>query len=236
MKRFVVVGLTICLLCFANRLEALMAEYEPGFSVAQVTDVSTIVCVGRVVAKEFVFRENVSPPFTTDITIQVEDFIKGEANAGEMRVKFMMLGGRDDRPETPAEKRKRLRVSDEPDYELNEKVLMFLSRTKRASLNYPHGGLRPFWATYGKRKVEDDKVQLYYTLGDDSIKAVKVPLDFATALSKAAHKNKEAVARLENQVRAQIVIGLGTDSTLPDTLLDSIKTEVQTIIDADEED
>ena len=213
-----------------------MAQYEPGFSVAQVTDVSAIVCVGRVVAKEFVFRENVSPTFTTDITIQVEDFIKGEANAGDMRVKFMMLGGRDNRPETPAAKRKRLRISGEPDYELNEQVLMFLSKTKRASLNYPHGGLRPFWVTYGKRKVEDDKVQLYYTLGDDSIKVVNVPLEFATSLSKAAHKDKEAVARLENQVRAQIVIGLGTDSTLPDTLVDSIKRETQTIIDADEED
>ena len=206
LRSIVILAMVLCVLCVPMTSEALsMAKYEPGFSVAQVVDASVVVVVGRVVETDFVYRANVSPTYTTDITIEVEDFIKGEANAGENRVKFMTLGGADDRPETPESERRVAIVSGEPKFEVNEQVLMFFSKSTRPGLNYAYGGLRPFYIVYGKRKVVDNKVELLYTLGDGSTKKVKVPLDFAKTLGKAAIADKDALARLENRIRAEIV-------------------------------
>ena len=67
-RGFVALALALCLLLAPQRSEALtIAKYEPGYSIAQVVDRSVIAVHGTVVAKDFVYRANVKPTFTTDI-------------------------------------------------------------------------------------------------------------------------------------------------------------------------
>lgn len=233
-RGFVALALALCLLLAPQRSEGLTFEkYEPGFSIAQVVDDSEIVVLGKIVERQFVYRPETDAGFTTDITIKVEEFIKGEANAGRDRVKFMIDGGTDDRPTTPEDERSIVTVPGQPEYPLNERILLFLQKIDEPGVNIAHGGLMAFHYVYGKRKVENDKVTLWYTLGDDTDEKTKLPVDLAVKMSKAAKKDKAALAGLENRVRAQIVIGLTADGSLPASLVNTLGRDAQDILDRD---
>ena len=221
-------------LCLPTISEGLLlAEYEPGFSIAQVVDDSEIVVLGQIIKREFVYRPETDAGFTTDITVKVEQLIKGEANAGQNQVKFMIDGGIDDRPETPESERSIIVVPGQPEYPLNERILLFLQKIEEPGVNIAHGGLMAFHYIYGKRKVENDKVELWYTLGDGTDEEVKLPVNFAAKMGQAAVKNKDALAALENRVRAQIVIGLTADGSLPTSLVNTLERDVQDILNRD---
>ena len=222
------------LFCFPSISQGLLLEgYEPGFSVAQVVDDSEIVVLGQIIKTEFVYRPETDAGFTTDITVKVEQFIKGEANAGRNQVKFMIDGGIDDRPETPESERSIIMVPGQPEYPLDERILLFLQKIEEPGVNIAHGGLMAFHYVYGKRKVENDKVELWYTLGDGTDEEVKLPVNFAVKMGQAAVKDKDALAALENRVRAQIVIGLTADGSLPTSLVNTLGPDVQDILDRD---
>ncbi len=224
-QRFVklasLVSLTVVLFVFClPRVYGLsMAPYGKGFSIANVVGDSNLVVFGRVVKKEFVFREEFGR--TTDISIDVREMIKGTPNAGEDHVKFMIDGGTGTDPNTGRTLTEK--VSGTPEFELNETVLLFLVKSRRSELCTPHGGYYIFYVFYGKRPVNNGKVSLWYTLDNDGVGVIDLPVDLVIQIAKAAAKNYEAASRLENDIRAQIIFFR--------KLTDRLKREAQQIID-----
>ena len=105
------------------------AAPKEGLGISSMVKHSDRVFIGEVIEMEYVFREDLPPQDTTDITIKVEKMIKGEPNAGEDRVKFMIGGGEGIHPIT-GEKRICLVVG-APEFEIGEWVLIFLKKNKR---------------------------------------------------------------------------------------------------------
>ena len=99
-------------------------EYKEGFAMSKMVERCDIVVRGRVTDLEGVWRENIDYNVTTDVTITVDEIIKGSVNAGADTVKFMIQGGTATNPNTGEEQV--LWVSSVPTYELNERILLFL--------------------------------------------------------------------------------------------------------------
>ena len=94
------------------------AAPKEGLGISSMVKHSDRVFIGEVVEMEYVFREDLPLQDMTDITIKVEKMIKGEPNAGEDRVKFMISGGEGIHPIT-GEKRICLVVG-APEFEIGE--------------------------------------------------------------------------------------------------------------------
>lgn len=231
-KRFVTlasfVSLTIVLSvsCLPDASGSSIVAYEKAYSIANVVNDSDLVVFGRVIKKEFVFREDVLGQFTTDITIDVREMIKGAPNAGEDRVKFMIEGGTGTHPKTGEDVT--LMVTSTAEFELRERVLLFLVKSRRSASRIPHGGYHVFRSTYGKRLIERNRVSFLYTLDNGDIKGTSLPLDLVLQIAKAAAKDYEAASRLENDIRAHIIFF--------EKLSDRLKREAQQIIDGEPQD
>ena len=241
--RWLFLVFTLPVLCFPVVSDALsLAKYEPGFSIAQVVDDSDLVLLGQVIAVQFTGN------FTTDITVKVDELIKGTPNAGTNRVKFTIRGGVGTSPITG--RKSILHVSGTPEFATGEEVLFFF-QNKRPESTDPHK-LRLFYVNYGKRVVKDSQVGLWYTLDNGQEKSIRMPVDLAVQLGKAAHKDKDATNRLEGRIRTAIQMQLGSHGVrhlihqdkrqrrapivLPDNLVDRLKGEAQQIIEGKKED
>jgi len=180
-----------------------------GLSVSALVNNSLLVFTGRVVDMEFVYRENIPIKFTTDITVKVEEMIKGEPNAGEDLVKFFYPGGEGIDPETG--KRLKADIVGLPEFKKGEKVLMFLRKHKYLADKRPYGGL--IFGDWGKREIQDDgwvsmpyifKEQLFYNdqwNEVDMAREILLPLDLALQIAKAAVKDAKATEAVEEQIR-----------------------------------
>lgn len=76
----VVVLFAVCL----SDISAWDREYKEGFALLKAIEFTNLVVVGRVSGKECVFPENITGKFTTDITIDVDEVIKGNPNAAQI--------------------------------------------------------------------------------------------------------------------------------------------------------
>lgn len=200
-----------------------LGKYKPGFSIAQVVDDSDLVLLGQVVEVQFTGN------FTTDITVKVDELIKGTPNAGANRVKFTIKGGVGTSPTTG--KKSILHVPGTPEFARGEEVLFFFYKNRHPRLEGPHE-LRLFYVYYGKRVVKDGQVVIYYTLDNGREKAIKMPVGLVVELSRAAHKDKDATSRLEDHIRASIQIQLESraaqkDKDVKSQLEDHIRTAIQ---------
>lgn len=227
LKRFVTLPGFVCLtvvlsvLCLPRVYGLSMPPYEKGYSIANVVKDSDLIVYGRVVKKEFVFREDLRPQFTTDITIDVRQMIKGTPNAGDDRVRFMIEGGTGTNPNTGKTLTKK--ITGTPGFELNETVLLFLLKSEQTELRIPYGGYYVFNGTYGKSLMKNGKVSLLYTLDNDDVKVIDLPIGLVIKIAKAAVKNYDAASRLENDIRAHYIFF--------QKLTDRLKREAQQIID-----
>jgi hypothetical protein len=222
--RWLFLVFTLLVLCFPVVSDALsLGKYKPGFSIAQVVDDSDLVLLGRVIEAPWTGR------YTTDITIKVDELIKGTPNAGADHVKFTIRGGVGTSPITG--KKSILRVPGTPVFATGEEVLFFFCKNRHPRLAVPHE-LRLFYVRYGKRVVKDGKVVLRYTLDNGREKSIKMPVDLAVQLGKAAHKDKDATRRLEDHIRAAIQMQLEIraahkDKDTKSRLEDHIRTAIQ---------
>ena len=236
--RWLFLVFTLLVLCFPIVSDALsLPKYEPGFSIAQVVDDSELVVLGRVVEMQFVDSD--TGVFTTDITVKVDELIKGTPNAGANRAKFMIAGGGGTDPLTG--KKIIMGSPGTPEFAMDEEVLLFLSDSRY------YNAYALFYFYYGKRKVKDDQVVIYYTLDNGQQKAIKMPVDLVVQLGKAAYKDKDATSRLEDHIRVSIQMQLGihgilhlirqdkhqcrTGIVLPENLVDRLKREAKQIIE-----
>ena len=233
LKRWLALIFVLFILFVSQSFASTIMPYKPGHSIANVMADSEVVFVGRVTNTEFVYRANNKPQFTTDITVAVEQVVKGTPNNGENSVKFMIEGGRGVNPETgQVERCVSVGV---PKFTVGDRSLFFLCKNKLQTRTIPHNGLYLFRISYGKRPIKNNRVVILYTLDDKSLKPVKMPLDLAVLIGKAAVKDKDATLLLESDIKSAIRTQTGF-ALLSQTLVNSLKIEAQTIIDTDTED
>ena len=171
----------------------LLVPYEKGYSITSFVEDCDLVVYGDVIEKQSVSR----PGCTTDITIQVIEVMKGTPNAGAKRVKFMLEGGECDGSISIAQ--------GEPEFELEERVILFLKKSTRPWL--PHGGYYIFRVYEGKLPVERGRqVLILYTLDNDVTRASYLPVKLVIQIAKAAAKNPEAARQLEAEIKAHIPV------------------------------
>ena len=235
-KRFAVLAnlaVVLFVLCLSEAF-GWDAEYKRGFAHSKSIERSNLVVVGRVVRKQYVFRANINSLATTDITVAVDQVIKGTPNAGKDRVKFMIKGGRVVNPNTG--RIINLHVGHQAEFAVNEQVLLFMvNSTDPYYKNYPYDRLHPYRGEYGKRLIKDDKVGISFVLDDDSLKFVRMPLDLAVKLSKAADKDKDAMILLENDIKTAIQAQSDSKFVLSEALIDRLSREADQIIDTNSE-
>ena len=210
------------------------SEYRQGFALSKSVELSDLIVVGRVVRKQYVFRANIESLATTDITVAVDQVIKGTPNAGKDHVKFMIEGGRVINPNTG--KIINLHVGHQAEFALNEQVLLFMvNSTGPYYKNYPYDRFHPYRGEYGKRIIKDDKLALLYAMDNDKLKPVRMPVDLAVQLCKAADKDKDAMVELENDIKDVIAQRTGSDINLSQTLIDRLMEEAGEIVDRNTE-
>ena len=219
----VLAGVVLFVMCLSDAF-GWDSEYRQGFALSHFVERSNLIVVGQVIEMEYVTRENIQGRYTTDITVAVDQTIKGKPNISKTRVKFMIRGGR------------RLIDMSVPKFALGEKVLLFMTNSDKGYyVNYPYDKLRPYRAAYGKRLIRDDKVSLVYAMKNDKLKSVRMPLDLAVQLSKAAIKDKDAVVELEKDIKDAIAQRTSSDTNLSQTLVDRFMEEAKKIVDKNTE-
>ncbi len=219
----VLAGVVLFVMCLSDAF-GWDSEYRQGFALSRFVERSNLIVVGQVIEIEYVTRENIKGRYTTDITVAVDQIIKGKPNISKTRVKFMIRGGR------------RLIDMSVPKFAVGEKVLLFMTNSDEGYyVNYPYDKLCPYRAAYGKRLIKDDKVHLVYAMKNDKLKSVRMPLDLAVQLSKAAIKDKDAVVELEKDIKDAIVQRTGSDTNLSQTLVDRLMEEAKEIVDKNTE-
>lgn len=228
-------------LCIAGMLFSLClpdvfgwdSEYKQGFTLSKSVEHSALIVVGRVIEMEYVYRENVPGRYTTDITVAVEETIKGMPNISKTRVKFIIKGGRGISPTTGKE----IEVynTSEPEFAVGEHILLFLFEgTGSYYENYPYDGLAPYRRDFGKRIIRDDKVGICFVI-DDELKYIPMPVDLAVLLIKAADKDKDAMIELENDIKDAIAQHAGSKFTLSQPLIDHLLEEAEEIVERNTE-
>lgn len=248
MKAYVAFTLFLMLLfspCLSN---ALMTEFAPGYQIATLVQNSDLVVIGRVTNTQFVYRDNIAPNFTTDITLAVETLIKGEPNAGENTVKFMIRGGRGVNPNTGRELI--VEAQHSPKFKMNERVLVFLKISTRPELDYPYGRYYIYRGIIGKRTIADDKLSMPYTVvvnilnretgATEAIRVKKfidLPVELVVDLGKASVKDFEAIRPLEDDIK-NVVLATpqGDKPELNKETLNRLKTEAKSVLDEDKDD
>lgn len=131
-----------------------LSGFSPGFNIRNIVKHTDLIVRGTVADKQFVYREDAACQYTTDVTVNVTNRIKGVPNFGLIKVKFMVYGGEGVHPVTG--QNLIVKSSDSPNFEIGEEILLFLSKSKRADQNIPHGGYYVFYGELGKMKVEDN--------------------------------------------------------------------------------
>ena len=119
----VLAGVVLFVLCLPVMSDASIAKYKKDFNIANVVESCKLVAVGRVTSTDFVCRQELGA--TTDITLEIEDMIKGVPNDGEDHVKFMIKGGQSIDPTTGRSVRSR--VPGTPTFAVNERIIVMLS-------------------------------------------------------------------------------------------------------------
>ena len=242
---FVTLALFLSLMLLPLVGESLTAPLEDGFSITNIVGAVDTVVVGRVTRQDFVVRDNVTPIFTTDITVQVRDLIKGEPSLRGSTVTFMIFGGFGVDPATGEDVY--CEVSDSPEFALNEDVLLFLRKSTDPVYRGIHNGFYPFGGEYGKREIVSNKVNIPYTFRTrimdnydgvetpkdvDVYRNVELPLDLVVKIAKASVRDPAAMIPLEREIsNVAATTAYGTVPIIGSELRKKLDKKAQGVID-----
>ena len=213
-------------------------ENRERFGLLKMVEYCDLVVKGTVTRIDYVVREGVLAngrgALTTDITITVEETLKGSPNASENTVKFMILGGRGVHPRTG--KRVRMEMSNQPEFAVDEDVVVFLKQAdadSRGSFarNFAHDRHYVVGGKYGKRAIENENVNMLYGDVNNALTPVEMPVDLAIKLGKASLRDKPGATVLENVIRGLANAQSEGGVTLSSDTIDDLKQKAQRIID-----
>ncbi len=203
-------------------------EYLKGLSLLNFVEKSDVIVIGTVVNKQYVSR----PGLTNDITIRADTMVKGQPNLGDNHVIFMIEGGKGYNAahgEVVV-----LEVVGQPEFKIGEEVMVFLSKqldSSRYHAKYPYDHLHVIRQMHGKRHIKDGKLQFAYLNADSKTDYIKFPVSLAKNLALAYAKDKDDALALETQIKTLVLSGT---TVLPDSLIDTLTTSSQNIIDREE--
>ena len=237
MRKLLCVSLALLIISLSNLYAAWTREFQEGYQLLKALEMNQLVVVGRVSGIEYLTRSNIRGSHTTDVTVTVDETLKGSPNLGTDRVKFMIKGGVG--IDTLTGEPIRLNVSFQPHFKLGERVLLFLTNSASRdpdAANYPHGRYRLVRGKFGKRLVVNGKVYMRYLDSDtgNTLKAVELPLDMAVDLAKAFKRDKDAAILLENSIKALAKSAADDLVTLDSTTIQNIKSGAKQILDRPE--
>lgn len=211
-KRFAILTVMLMGLLSFELESSTLSGFKPGFNIRNLVKHTDLIVYGTVTHKAFVFRDNATHhQYTTDITVSVQQTIKGSPNAGKNVVKFMIEGGEG--------QDLIVKPPDVPDFEVGEPVLMFLSKSKRKEVNLPHDGYYVFYGQLGKMAVNGGKVSIPYTFNKaivdnyegrlinkkiDIREHIDLPIDLVIKIAKASLIDYDATVPLEAKIRSVI--------------------------------
>ena len=235
--RVLSVVLLCCVMCLSevSGLTDEDKEYQEGFALTTAVERSDLIVVGSVTEKEFVWRDNIESGPTTDITVAVDEIIKGTPNAGKNTVKFMIQGGEGVNPHTG--EHRNLWVSHQVECEIGEKALFFFYYAEdhiSYYKDYPHDGVQVYYGEYGKRLIRNNTVW-FYLLDIKELKDVALSVDLAVLLCKATIIDKEAAVMLENEIKAVIRQSDQDSVKLSQSLVDRLKHKSKKIVEGYED-
>jgi hypothetical protein len=240
----VVASLLVVIVLFTPALSiacSMLSEDLDDYSLLRMVEKSELVVFGIVANLDGVWREGDHEGYhgiTTDVVVRVETLIKGETNAGKHYIKFMIQGGHGVNERTG--ELVSMSVSSEPEFELGEKVMLFLSNVSYPTdyyyANYPHGGYYLIGAQEGKKELEDGKVIFGYPQGDLPLIGVDIPLELAVVLARAFLKDKEAAILLEDEIKFTARGNTSGRVVLPDALVTRLIEKSKEIVDKAEEE
>ena len=227
MKQILVV-LAFVIFCVFDIQAMTPQQYRDGFPLLNAVEECELVVLGKVVSKDYVNRFGL---ITTDITVAVKTLVRGKPNVNSTTVRFMIEGGLD------LARDRQLIVSGEPEFEIDEKVLLFLNdgTSDKYYNKYPHGKLHVHRCPYGKRKVENGKVRILYPGEDNEFRSIKMPVELATTLGKAFLVDKAAAKRVEQTIKDAVASSEDGEVVLSDAVMESLKLQSKQILDTEEE-
>jgi len=203
-------------------------EVSEDYTLLNMIEESDITAVGTVALVTGVYRPNYwaqGGMIANDIVIRVETMIKGTPNLDSNHIIFSELGGT---AYIPGKGVVTITTSAETPFKVGEQIMVFLARKRSNRL--PHHGLQLMQLFYGKRLVEDSKVNLWYKQNDDTLTTVKMPLELAKQLGKAFLKDKDATRLLEDRIKAAAKTPLASGelaASLRSTLNDSARQIIE---------
>ena len=192
-------------------------ELEKKYSVSYDMERCKIVVVGKVSRLDYKKHSLRDEPrkragWSTDVTIEIDELIKGKPNAGKNQLIFTVAGGMN------------LRVAGQPEFEIGEEVVVFLK-------DNPHGRISLVEYGMGKRKIEDGKVYFLYPRARDCLIPVWFPLELAIVYSRAVVKDKEAMKPFENEIRS-LARKEKNKVDLPEALVKRMITESKKVLNS----
>ena len=227
--------------------KAIAEEIErlKSYALSKMVERCDVILQGQVIGMERVWRDELkhAPSCTTDVTVGIDELIKGTPNAGKNKIKLMTEGGRCVHPETG----EWWRVTMNPNvrFEFDEQVFLFLYECESVyCADFPHNALQTYLHNYGKRTLKwkpashltpplvMPNVYFIYVLDDSdtsSLAEVDLPLDLTIDMCKAAVKDMDAVVELEEDIKAALV--QTGKSRLPESLITRLKRDVKAILD-----
>ena len=234
---------------FAYLLDASsLSGFSPGFNIRNLVKHTHLIVYGTVVNKEFVFRENINSQYTTDITVVVQQKIKGNVAEGS-KIKFMVEGGEGIHPGTGRDLI--VRAGHSPRFEIGEQILLFLKKYNRRDMDTPHGGYSVFYGRLGKMQVRDSKVLIPYTFKKsivdnrdgqlinkeiDVSRSIKLPIDLVINIGKASLRDYDAVVPLEARIRSIIADNRrNATPTITEELVNELNQSANQILERDED-
>ena len=236
MRGLVLMVILSCIL-FLSNVSAFDVEYNEGFAISKTIELCKIVAVGRVTQIDFVWRDNIEIKHTTDVTVTVDQMIKGTPNVGSDRVRFMIEGGTCTNPATGRTNTRS--VSGVPEFSVGERILLFLFEADDPYYdNFPYGRLYPYRETYGKALIKEESIIRIYLLSNtdaSDMKLVKMPLELAVNLCEAAAKDAGATSRLEIDLKDDIRRSDKMITELSETLIMRLKDRAKVIRDKEED-
>ena len=257
MKRFALLLIVIFYVLLPSQSECYTAHFGPGYQITTLIEHSHLVVVGTVAVMEFVFREDVPPQYTTDIVIHIEDVVKGTPNYGEGGVKFMIPGGTGFNPKDG--KVGTGMSGGCPEFRLNERVLLFLRKSKNRHPErfkhlppppiIPHDGLY-ISGRFGKIDIKYDEATIPYTFKKEVFsehhqktrertytRGITLPLDLVLQIAKASIKDYDATKLLEENIKDYIdKTPFGSKPKLDEKLIDKLKAGAKHILEKAEDD
>ena len=243
MKSFSNVSLAvITMMSFASLAFSCYAPIAvDALTLSKSVEKSHLVVIGEVVFLNSVRRTNVLPEgkgaITTDVTVKIDELIKGKANLGTKHVRFAILGGTEFSEVHDA--MVTLSVSAVPTFEVGEKMMLFLVDNSDSDYyaNWPYNGLHTYIGELGKHLIENDKVKFAYPQDNEVRRVIKFPIDLASTLAIALVKDRDSALVLEAEIKNLVRNFPDTAEwkiTLTDSFASKLKQRAQAIIDKSE--